>query len=92
MPRGDPGLTGVRVRELIEPLGFQVARSSITTWGEVRPLFLRLRTHQRRCYRPDEIWQRDLRETSELVPVGHHQVRCAWVVVGCLGYAHVGVG
>ncbi|MBV8943199.1 MAG: DDE-type integrase/transposase/recombinase, partial [Solirubrobacterales bacterium] len=59
---------------------------------EVRPMFLKLRTHQRTVYRPGEICQWDLWEPSALVPVGHGQVRRAWVVVCCLGYSRAGAG
>src|SRR5947209_19183653 len=59
---------------------------------EIRPIFLRLRTHQRTVYRPGEICQWDLWEPSALVPVGHGQLRRAWVVVCCLGYSRAGAG
>jgi hypothetical protein len=46
--RGDPKLPGVRVRELIEPLGFDGGKSIVDDYlREVRPLFKRTRTHQR---------------------------------------------
>jgi hypothetical protein len=61
--RGDPKLTGVRVRELIEPLGFDGGKSIVDDYlREVRPLFVRTRTHQRTLYRPGEICQWDLCE------------------------------
>jgi transposase len=89
----DPRLSGVRVRELIEPLGFVGGKTIVDDYlREVRPLFLRRRTHQRTVYRPGEICQWDLWETSEWVPVGHGQVRRAWVVVACLGYSRAGAG
>ena len=91
--RRDPRLPGVRVRELIEPLGFDGGKSIVDDYlREVRPLFLKRRTHQRTVYRPGEICQWDLWETSELVPVGHGQLRRAWVVVACLGYSRAGAG
>ncbi|MGH3627448.1 MAG: IS21 family transposase, partial [Sciscionella sp.] len=44
----DPRLPGVRVRELIEPLGFDGGKSIVDDYlREVRPVFLRPRTHQR---------------------------------------------
>ena len=89
----DPRLTGVRVRELIEPLGFDGGKTVVDDYlREVRPLFLKPRTHQRTVYRPGEICQWDLWEPSALVPVGHGQVRRAWVVVACLGYSRAGAG
>jgi transposase len=91
--RRDAKLTGVRVRELIEPLGFDGGKSIVDDYlREVRPLFVKVRTHQRTVYRPGEICQFDLWETSEPVPVGHGQTRRAWVVVACLGYSRAGSG
>jgi hypothetical protein len=91
--RADPKLPGVRVRELIEPLGFQGGKTIVDDYlREVRPLFVAKRTFQRTVYRPGEICQWDLWEPSKPVPVGHGQTRRAWVVVGCLGYARAGAG
>lgn len=91
--RGDPKLPGVRVRELIEPLGFDGGKTIVDDYlREVRPLFLRPRTYQRTIYRPGEVCQWDLWEPSTHVPVGHGQVRRAWVVVACLGYSRAGAG
>jgi transposase len=54
--REDPKLPGVRVRELIEPLGFDGGKSILDDYlREVRPLFVKARTHQRTVYRPGEI-------------------------------------
>ncbi len=89
--RSDPKLPGVRVRELIEPLGFDGGKSIVDDYlREIRPLFVKTRTHQRTVYRPGEICQWDLWQTSHPVPVGHGQVRRAWVVVCCLGYSRAG--
>ncbi len=91
--RADPKLTGVRVRELIEPLGFEGAKTIVDDYlREVRPLFRRERTFQRTVYRPGEICQFDLWEPSSEVAVGHGQTRRAWVVVACLGYSRAGAG
>ena len=91
--RGDARMPGVRVRELIEPLGFDGGKSIVDDYlREVRPLFMRARTHQRTVYRPGEICQWDLWEPSAPVPVGHGQTRRAWVVVCCLGYSRAGAG
>jgi transposase len=91
--RREPKLTGVRVRELIEPLGFDGSKTIVDDYlREVRPLFKRERTYQRTVYRPGEICQFDLWEPSELVPVGHGQLRRGHVVVGCLGYSRAGAG
>ncbi len=89
----DPKLPGVRVRELIEPLGFEGSKTIVDDYlREVRPLFVRTRTHQRTIYRPGEICQWDLWEPSAHVPVGHGELRRAWVVVACLGYSRAGAG
>jgi transposase len=91
--RDDPGLPGVRVREMIEPLGFDGGKTIVDDYlREVRLLFVKTRTHQRTIYRPGEICQWDLWETSRPVPVGHGQTRRAWVVIACLGYSRVGAG
>ena len=91
--RQDPKLPGVRVRELIEPLGFDGGKTIVDDYlREVRPLFLPRRTFQRTVYRPGELCQWDLWETSEQVPVGHGQLRRAWVVVACMGYSRAGAG
>jgi transposase len=89
----DPKLPGVRVKELIEPLGFDGGKTIVDDYlREIRPVFVRVRTHQRTVYRPGEICQWDLWEPSRLVPVGHGQQRRAWVVVCCLGYSRAGAG
>ena len=91
--RGEPRMPGVRVRELIEPLGFDGGKTIVDDYlREVRPLFVKLRTHQRTVYRPGEICQWDLWEPSAPVPVGHGQTRRAWVVVACMGYSRAGAG
>ena len=91
--KDDPKLPGVRVREEIEPLGFDGSKTIVDDYlREIRPIFLTLRTHQRTVYRPGEICQWDLWEPSRLVPVGHGQFRRGWVVVCCLGYSRAGAG
>jgi len=91
--RRDPRLTGVRIRELIEPLGFDGGKSIVDDYlREVRPLFEKRRTYQRTVYRPGEVCQFDLWEPSHQVPVSHGQTRRAWVVVACLGYSRAGAG
>jgi transposase len=89
----DPKLPGVRIRELLEPLGFDSGKTIVDDYlREIRPIFTRPRTHQRTVYRPGEVCQWDLWETSRPVPVGHGQQRRAWVVVACLGYSRAGAG
>ncbi len=54
--RRDPRLPAVRVRELIEPLGFVGGQTIVNEYlREVRPLFLPRRTFQRTVYRPGEV-------------------------------------
>ena len=91
--RKDARLSGVRVRELIEPLGFDGQKTIVDDYlREVRPLFLKARSYRRTVYRPGEICQFDLWEPSVPVPVGHGQLRRAFVVVACLGYSRAGAG
>ena len=78
---------------LSQTLGFDGGKTIVDDYlREVRPLFVRTRTHQRTVYRPGEICQWDLWEPSAPVPVGHGQTRRAWVVVACLGYSRAGAG
>ncbi len=91
--RQDPRLSGVRVRELIEPLGFVGGKTIVDDYlREVRPLFEHRRTFQRTVYRPGEVCQFDLWHTSREVPVGHGQTRPGYVVVAALGYSRAGAG
>jgi transposase len=91
--RRDSRLTGVRVRELIEPLGFEGSKTIVDDYlREVRPLFAKRRAYQRTVYRPGELCQFDLWEPRQEVPVGHGQSRRGWVVVACLGYSRAGAG
>ena len=89
-----PKLTGVRVRELIEPLGFDGGKTIVDDYlREIRPLFLPApRTFQRTVYRPGEICQFDLWEPAAEIPVGYGQTRKGWVVIACLGYSRAGAG
>src|SRR4029079_11640612 len=90
----DPKLPGVRVRELLEPLGCTASKTVVDDYlREVRPLFAPApRTFQRTLYRHGEICQFDVWEPREEVPVGHGQTRRGWVVVACLGYSRAGAG
>jgi transposase len=90
----DPKLSGVRVRELLEPLGCTVGKTVVDDYlREVRPLFAPpARTFQRTVYRPGEIVQFDVWEPAEEVPVGHGQTRRGYVVIACLGYSRAGAG
>jgi transposase len=90
----EPKLPGVRVRELLEPLGCSVCKTVVDDYlREVRPLFERPpRAFQRTVYRPGEIVPFDVWEPAGELPVGHGQTRRAWVVIACLGYSRAGAG
>ena len=89
----DAKLTGQRIRELIEPLGFDGGKTIVDDYlREVRPLFDPPRTFQRTIYRPGEICQFDLWEPKGEIAVGHGQTRRGWVVIACSGYSRAGAG
>ncbi len=92
--REDPALPGVRVRELLEPLGCTAGKTVVDDYlREVRPLFAPpARTFQRTVYRPGEVCQFDVWQPRAEVPVGHGQTRRGWVVVACLGFSRAGAG
>jgi transposase len=92
--REDPKLPGVRVRELLAPLGCTAGKTVVDDYlREVRPLFSPPpRTFQRTVYRPGEIVQFDVWQPRAEVPVGHGQTRRGWVVIACLGYSRAGAG
>src|SRR3954447_20027717 len=92
--REDPKLPGVRIRELLEPLGCAASKTVVDDYlREVRPLFAPApRAFQRTVYRPGEICQFDVWQPRAEVPVGHGQTRRGWVVVACLGFSRVGAG
>jgi transposase len=90
----DPKLPGVRVRELLAPLGCMVSKTVVDDYlRELRPLFAPPpRVFQRTVYRPGEVCQFDVWQPSREVPVGHGQTRRGFVVVACLGYSRAGAG
>jgi transposase len=91
--RKDPDLPGVRVGELLEPLGWVGGKTILDDYlREIRPLFARTRTTQRTIYRPGEVCQFDVWEPKLQIPVGHGQTRQGWVVVVCSGYSRAGAG
>jgi transposase len=92
--KADPKLPGVRVRELLEPLGCTASKTVIDDYlREVRPLFAPpARTFQRTVYRPGEICQFDVWQPRGEIPVGHGQTRRGWVVIACLGFSRAGAG
>lgn len=92
--KDDPKLPGVRIRELLEPLGCAAGKTVVDDYlREVRPLFAPpARTFQRTVYRPGEVCQFDVWQPRDEIPVGHAQTRMGWVVVACLGYSRAGAG
>jgi transposase len=92
--REDPKLPGVRVRELLEPLGCTASKTVVDDYlREVRPLFAPpCRTFQRTVDRPGEFCQFDVWKPGREVPVGHGQTRPGFIVVACLGYSRAGAG
>jgi transposase len=91
--KDDADMPGQRVRELIEPLGFDGGKTIVDDYlREVRPLFVTPRSFQRTVYRPGEICQFDVWEPREEIPVGHGQTRKGFVVVACMGYSRAGAG
>ncbi|MDQ3145399.1 MAG: IS21 family transposase [Actinomycetota bacterium] len=89
----DSRIPGVRVGELLEPLGWDGGKTILDDYlREIRPLFLAARTTQRTIYRPGEICQFDVWQPRAEVPVGHGQTRPGWVVIACLGYSRAGAG
>jgi transposase len=90
----DPKLPGVRVRELLEPLGCAAGKTVVDDYlREVRPLFAPpARTFARAVWRPGEVCQFDVWQPREPVPVGHGQTRPGWVVIACLGFSRAGAG
>jgi transposase len=90
---GDSDLPGVRVGELLEPLGWSGGKTILDDYlREIRPFFQTVRTTQRTIYRPGEICQFDVWEPTREIPVGHGQTRKGYVVVACLGYSRAGAG
>jgi transposase len=91
--RADPKIPGKRIRELIEPLGYDGSKTIVDDYlREVRPLFERRRTYQRTVYRPGELLQFDLWEPRGEIHVGHGQPRRGWVVTAELGYSRAIAG
>jgi transposase len=91
--REDPALTGVGIRERLEPLGFTGQKTIVDDYlRQIRPIVNPPRTFQRTVYRPGEICQFDLWEPRAEIPVGHGQTRKGYVVTACLGYSRAAAG
>lgn len=84
----EPTLSGVRIREEIEKLGYDGSKTILDDHlREVRPRFARPRSFQRTVYRPGELCQFDLCEPRAEVPVGFGQTRRGWMVTAELPFS-----
>lgn len=91
--RDDPRLPVVRLRELLQPLGYTGGETILKEHvREIRPLFLPVRTYQRTVYTPGELAQCDLWEPTREIPVGHGQTRRGYVVTCTLCWSRIGAG
>jgi transposase len=86
--KDEPRLPAVRIRELLQPLGYAGGETILKEHvREVRPFFLPARTYQRTVYLPGELAQCDLWEPRAELPVGFGQQRRGYVVTRTLGYS-----
>ena len=89
----EPTLSGVRIREEIEGLGYRGGKTILDELlRELRPRFLRPRSFQRTSYRPGELCQFDLCEPRREVPVGRGQTRRGSIVTCELPYSRAFAG
>jgi transposase len=90
----DPRLSGVRIREEIEALGYEGSKTILDDHlRELRPRFLpRPRSFQRTRYRPGELAQFDLCEPRAPIPIGYGQSRRGYVVTCELPYSRAFAG
>jgi transposase len=89
----EPTLSGVRIREEIEKLGYLGGKTILDDLlRELRPRFLRPRSFQRTSYRPGELIQFDLCEPRRAIPVGHGQTRRGFIVTCELPYSRAFAG
>jgi transposase len=84
----EPALSGVRIREQIEALGYDGGKTILDDLlRELRPRHATPRSFQRTRYRPGELCQFDLCEPKREVPVGFGQTRRGFIVTACLPYS-----
>jgi transposase len=90
----EPTLSGVRVREELEELGYRGGKTILDDLlRELRPRFLPPpRSFQRTRYRPGELAQFDLMEPRSEIPVGWGQSRRGYVVTCELPYSRALAG
>jgi transposase len=90
----EPTLSGVRIREELEKLGYRGGKTIVDDLlRELRPRFLPPpRSFQRTRYRPGELAQFDLCEPRSEIPVGFGQTRRGYVVTCELPYSRAFAG
>jgi transposase len=90
----EPTLSGVRIREELEKLGYVGGKTILDDLlRELRPRFVPPpRSFQRTRYRPGELAQFDLCEPRSEIPVGWGQTRRGWVVTCELPYSRAFAG
>jgi transposase len=90
----EPTLSGVRIREELENLGYVGGKTILDDLlRELRPRFLPPpRSFQRTRYRPGELAQFDLCEPRREIPVGRGQTRRGFVVTCELPYSRAFAG
>jgi hypothetical protein len=90
----EPMLSGVRVREELELLGYDGGKTILDELlRELRSRYLPApRSFQRTRYRPGELAQFDLCEPRAEIPVGWDQTRRGWIVTCKLPYSRAFAG
>jgi transposase len=90
----EPTLSGVRIREELERLGYVGGKTILDDLlRELRPRFLPPpRSFQRTRYRPGELAQFDLCEPRSEIPVGWGQTRRGYIVTCELPYSRAFAG
>ncbi|MBA2763501.1 MAG: IS21 family transposase [Thermoleophilaceae bacterium] len=84
----DDELSGVRIREEIEALGYQGGKSILDELlAELRPRYRTPRTFQSTVYRPGELCQFDLCEPRSEIPVGYGQLRKGYLLTAELPFS-----
>ena len=90
----EPALSGVRIREELEQLGYDGSKTILDELlRELRPRFLPPpRSFQRTRYRPGELAQFDLCEPRLEIAVGYGQTRRGYIVTCELPYSRAFAG
>jgi len=90
----EPTLSGMRIREEIERLGYDGGKTIVDDLlRELRPRYLPPpRSFQRTVYRPGELCQFDLTEPKAEIPVGWGQTRRGYVLTCKLPYSRAFAG